>query len=763
MKNKLLICFILLIFTKVGQSGVITDGSLGEKVELYGEFTIMPELGQQHGQNLFHSFEKFQIETGEIITFASPPALENIIARVTGKEASLINGMLRSRGSTADLVLINPHGVQFGANAQIDLTGGLIVTTANTVYFEDENAFHADLGKQSLLSVADPFAFGFLEENPAPIILQNTQLQTAPNQLLAFIGGDIRLDNTQLKTPAQYFDDISTETAEGLDSGIALFSVGSPGRLSLNDNDELRLSNADLEPDNAEAFKQYYKNFISSYSPGMQRGNIILNQSVLEAQSRGQSTGTIYIRGGDLTLNNHSVMTTDNQGEIDNKPVGELSGSGFIWIEAEQIYVHDDSQISSNKLSGQGLSGNIFLLAAKQVALFDNAQIKVDTYDQGLGGIIFIYAPTIGLYDRARIHSDNYSSYVSDEVAGIALVAEDEIRLQGTEASLKIKETTLGLMGIESHEELGQAPPQLPEVNFLKTALAELQEIDAVKISTDSFSQSPGGDIFLKTANLFILSGGISSNGASLGPGGEIIIEARDNIYLNEFAISTSVLQGGHGGRIILQSPQISIINGGIISASAAGGNAGNIHLLAEEKIISDNSFLSTQSFGPAEGGNIFLESQGLSSFHNSVMISSVSGLVGSGGKVTVSHPHFFVTNNSYVFAQAVGGNGGDIFLAANNVISSAESYIDASSKRGVDGEITVQSPDVSFSEGVFLLKSNFLKTPDLEYDYCLKQLAGQLPTEFEPTLSFTVKPLIPISSTPEDILGSGIQGGGCY
>ncbi|MFP4103046.1 two-partner secretion domain-containing protein, partial [Coleofasciculus sp.] len=44
------------------------------------------------GSNLFHSFEQFGLDANQIANFLANPNLENILSRVTGGNASVING-----------------------------------------------------------------------------------------------------------------------------------------------------------------------------------------------------------------------------------------------------------------------------------------------------------------------------------------------------------------------------------------------------------------------------------------------------------------------------------------------------------------------------------------------------------------------------------------------------------------------------------------------------------------------------------------------
>ena len=82
-----------------------------------GQIEIGADLGSRRGDNLFHSFEKFGIATGQTATFTGPGDIRNVISRVTGGEVSNIDGTLASKVGQADLYFLNPAGVMFGPNA----------------------------------------------------------------------------------------------------------------------------------------------------------------------------------------------------------------------------------------------------------------------------------------------------------------------------------------------------------------------------------------------------------------------------------------------------------------------------------------------------------------------------------------------------------------------------------------------------------------------------------------------------------------------
>ena len=78
------------------QAPIITDGTMGARVELNGPAMQIPNtLGTQAGKNLFHSFQRFNIPTATSATFTGPGGIDNVVSRVTGGEASTIDGAFR--------------------------------------------------------------------------------------------------------------------------------------------------------------------------------------------------------------------------------------------------------------------------------------------------------------------------------------------------------------------------------------------------------------------------------------------------------------------------------------------------------------------------------------------------------------------------------------------------------------------------------------------------------------------------------------------
>jgi filamentous hemagglutinin family protein len=120
--------------------------------------------GARRGGNLFHSFRSFNVEEGRGAYFRNPAGVENILSRVTGGNPSEILGTLGVSGN-ANLFLINPNGIIFGANASLDINGSFVATTADAIGF----------GDRGLFSATEPNAPGLLNINPSAFLCDRKQ------------------------------------------------------------------------------------------------------------------------------------------------------------------------------------------------------------------------------------------------------------------------------------------------------------------------------------------------------------------------------------------------------------------------------------------------------------------------------------------------------------------------------------------------------------------------------------------------------------
>ena len=145
--------------------------------------------GTQTGSNLFQSFQRFGLSASETANFLANPQVQTILGRVVGGEPSNINGRLQVTGSNANLFLLNPAGIVFGANASLNVPGSFTATTANGIGFGG-GWFNASGTNDYTALIGTPGAFAFTIAQPGSIV-NFGNLTVSSGQTLALLGGTI--------------------------------------------------------------------------------------------------------------------------------------------------------------------------------------------------------------------------------------------------------------------------------------------------------------------------------------------------------------------------------------------------------------------------------------------------------------------------------------------------------------------------------------------------------------------------------------------
>jgi len=152
------------------------------------EFKITGGQTSGDGTNRFHSFSEFGLEANQTANFISDPTIKNILSRVTGGNPSIINGVLQVTGGNSNLFLMNPAGIVFGNNAQLNVPASFTATTATGIGFGD-NWFNAQGENNYATLIGQPTAFTFNTANPGAIVNGgNLEVETGD---LSLIGGTV--------------------------------------------------------------------------------------------------------------------------------------------------------------------------------------------------------------------------------------------------------------------------------------------------------------------------------------------------------------------------------------------------------------------------------------------------------------------------------------------------------------------------------------------------------------------------------------------
>ena len=187
-----LACLLVPVLLPLGAHGAIAqitpanDGT-GTRVTGTQQFNITG--GTQAGSNLFQSFQQFGLNVGQTANFITNPNTQNILSRVTGGNASLINGLLQVSGSNANLYLINPSGIVFGKNASLNAAGSFTATTANGIGFGNGQWLNAFGSNNYAVLTSNPTSFGFIGSSGSLINAGN--LAVNPGQSIALVGGTV--------------------------------------------------------------------------------------------------------------------------------------------------------------------------------------------------------------------------------------------------------------------------------------------------------------------------------------------------------------------------------------------------------------------------------------------------------------------------------------------------------------------------------------------------------------------------------------------
>jgi filamentous hemagglutinin family protein len=764
---------------------VILDGSLNAAAgPLPGpHFVIDASLGQQVGDNLFHSFERFNLNSTESATFTGPSTLNHVINRITGGQPSYINGLLRSQISHADLYFINPWGILFGPQAQLDIPASLYLSTADYLQLGENGHFNATTPNNTLLTTAAPTAFGFLD-NPSTITIQNSQLilrtdaieqavgeQTLLNHPLALIGGDITIQDSLLSTFGSDINIVSVNSAGKVPLNVNLLAKNTftnYGTLRINDTNPID--------------KRYSGNIQTSGRGGgaifIRVGQLFLDGGWLFADTLGDQPGrgvTIQV-DKEMVLTNAARITTE---VIDNALFGKATGTaGHIDIHANQLQLTGGSQIASSSYTASA-AGDIHIALNDSLlvsGIDPNIQlpsgILSNTTSNGSGGTISITAPQVRLEQAAQLHAntigEGQAGHISLQVdtlaiqdgAQIAVGVGDQKHLQGAGKGGNMTITAANAIQISGKSLTLNQPSGLFSNVFTQNGSGGQLNVVAPQLTIDqdatiqamTLFNGQGGHVNLQVDTLKLIEGGtiLTNTLYGSGFGGHIDIIARRALQISGnntgIAAATGSRSTGVGGYVNINASQLELVSGGALSARSEGmGNAGNIYLSLQDQLRMKQGSIRT-STAQADGGNIEITTPSYLHLTNSELTATVNAQAGDGGNITLTSD-FVILDHSHIFAKAVGGTGGNIDITTTGIYNLSqeplEQVIDASSQLGVDGVVTISPLDQNTTEKVLILPNNFFDVSALLTKKC---------NQFrENTNSLTFKKLFGTIHSPDD------------
>ncbi len=693
---KLFFYFALFINSAV-YAEVITDGSLGSSTTLSGQMDIPQSLGTTAGNNLFHSFSRFNVDTGESATFTGDNALQNVISRVTGGQVSVIDGLLQSTIGNASFYFINPAGVMFGANAQIDVPAAFYVSTADTLRFGDGSQFSASNPASSLLSVAEPTGFGFLNNQGGNIAVQDSVLEFKPASTATLSAHNVTINNGWLLNAGQLQVYATGNTATEIPVNAAVPQTLT-GRIELHAGSALDVSNETGGKINIQGGDIVVDGGSSVTADTLGSGNaggVSIKANSLSLLNGGRVGSDSWDTGnaGDITIDAGTIVV-DGQGgnqftaissNSNNEVIANAGNAGNVNIKANNVSVLNGGQIS-NDAWGSGNAGNVEINAANILVdgRGNGAWISSNSNNElianaGKAGSVSITGSSVSVLNRGQISSDAWGS----GNAGAINIQAGEILVDG-----QGNNQFTGIASNTNNEVLANAG----NAGTVSITANKLNVLDKGQIVSDTWGSGQAGNIAINAAN--------------------ISVDGKGNNALISSSSRNKVLgNAGNAGTVNLKANNLSVSNGGQVTTFTSGtGNAGNINIRGNNTVINNAKIFSDANVGSAgNAGTISIANSNSITAQNGASISSSTSGAGSAGHITVTAPVINL-NNASISAEASAQSQGQtgnvtvagsqaVYLANHGKISLKNDANIANTAKIIPTSITVSAPDIDLKD----------------------------------------------------------------
>ncbi len=632
---------------------IATDGTFGPAMGLGGpHFQIGADIGAIRGANLFHSFRIFSIRSDESATFSGPDSIQNVISRVTGKDVSIIDGLLRSEVGNADFFFINPAGVVFGPNARVEVPAAFHAGTADELRFEDGTVFNATDAESSCLSAARPEAFGFLSPQPASVVVNGSRLEFAPDSRVTLGAGDVVIQ--------------SGASLAGEGGGIQIAAVGALGDAVFFEPEKAVFAgNGTVAITGASSIEASGNEGTETIE--LRGGHIEIVDSLIAADHYGDTNS-----GGKISINARSFICTDS--EVRAAVFGIGRGNDIVVVAEDFDVVATSDPDGLSRLTtrvmpeASGAAGNILIETSRMSVNGGQLSSIIANGAIGHGGMVEVRAKdSISIYGSGGIFTTTLSDFAA---------SGGTIRIDSPSASFRLAEGGLLQSGSTGAGEAG---------DIIVTA-HDVEIADCGIINSHTLGTGNAGSIKLETSgDVTIIDSYLFAGTESKGGSGSIDIESAGSVEIIDSGINSlsyeydyTGIKLGNAGRISIKAEMLTMLDSSIDVSSHSWGNAGSIEVVAD-KIDVRNDGAGTVDFNASNfsqsnlgsGSELVLGEEGRSGtveltareiiFDNDADISIYTS-AGDGGSITVRAEDLSLLNGSDFLASTLGpGKGGDV------------------------------------------------------------------------------------------------------
>jgi len=659
--------------------------------------------GTQAGNNLFHSFREFSLLAGETAFFNNSTDIQNIFTRVTGGSISNIDGAIKANG-TANLFLLNPHGIIFGPNASLNIGGSFVATTASAVQFGNGRDFSANVSGQNtpLLIVSVPLGLQY-GRSPGSIVNRSTAgLQVRSGNSLILAGGDVRLEGGKILAPGGRVELAAVAGGEtvGLNAFGNNVSLNVPAQIARADVSLTNSADVNVRAGGGGNI------VVSAHNLNMSEGST-LRAGIAE------KSGATDALAGNIDVNATGAIAFDGVGDEDvfsgayNLVQPETIGEGGnINITGEALSFTNGAQVKASTL-GQGNAGNVNI-RIRNASSFDGA---------GSSG-----TPS-GVYSRAEANEAvgnggniNIATGSLSVTNGAVITASTQGRGNGGNVEIYVRnDTVLDGLGPLQEITLPSGPLQFQQSSGLFSSVKRtgVGEGGNIRVTTRSLSIANGAVIVTRTEGLgragnitvnaadFVTVDGVGSDNSSSallaptqpgagGRGGDITVNTNIFRVANGAVVNSQTLNEYDGGNITINANIFEATGGGqAIATTRSSGQAGNLTVNAADKIViygSDRNFSDRASLFNT---NIVGNNEGAAS---GLFASTGKDSTGGGGNLNVKTGQLIVRDGAKVTVSADGqGAAGNLRIAADSIRLN-NGTITATTQAGNFGNITLKT-----------------------------------------------------------------------
>ncbi|MBD2163722.1 CHAT domain-containing protein [Calothrix membranacea FACHB-236] len=349
--------------------------------------------------NLFHSFSQFGLDANQTANFLSQPSIQNILGRVTGNNASLINGLIQVTGGNSNLYLINPAGIIFGSSASLNVPAAFTATTANGIGFGNNQWFNAIGANNYANLIGNPTEFAFTSSQGGSIFNAGN-LAVGEAQSLMLLGGMVL--NTGTLTAPNGNVTIMAVPAEKIvrvTASNSLFSLDLPVETKNQINPQpfsprslpSLLTGGNVKKVTGVTVENGVVKLISTNTAiptdvgtTIVSGKVSVSNSPEAVNNVSNNTGQINILGDRIALLNANINASGSNGGT-VLIGGDYQGKGTV-PNASHTYISSDSAIAADAL-GNGNGGKVIVWADDTTRFFGNITARGGAI-AGNGGLV---------------------------------------------------------------------------------------------------------------------------------------------------------------------------------------------------------------------------------------------------------------------------------------------------------------------------------------------------------------------------------------